>query len=443
MKSGSPIYSVALQVVKRLRNKGHEAYFAGGCVRDKLLGRKPQDYDVATSALPNEVEKLFRNTYAVGKAFGVILVRLKGYEIEVATFRAEGPYLDGRRPASVRFVTPSEDAQRRDFTVNGLFYDPLEHKIIDFVGGQFDLKKRLLRAIGDPEKRFQEDRLRLLRCVRFAAQLDFKIETQTWRAIKKLAPRIRSVSAERIRDELTKLLIAPHSKKGLRLLSRSGLMHWLLPEIERMHGVAQPRRFHPEGDVFVHTLQVVANLHQPDKRLAWAALLHDVGKPSTFEKSSVKGRFRIRFPEHARVGAQMANKILTRLRFSTADREAITAMVDNHMTFKDVKQMRLSTLKRFLARFTFDEELKLHRADCLGCHGNLANVRFLTQKRLEFSHQQIRPPRLVNGHDLIALGLKPGPGFGQILAAIEEAQLEGQIKTRNEALDLAGKIAKG
>jgi poly(A) polymerase len=435
-------HSTALAIVRHLREVGHEAYFAGGCVRDMLLKKKPKDYDVATSARPEDVIKLFKKTVLVGKAFGVVRVRLNNHEIEVATFRTEGPYIDGRRPSSVTFTTAEQDALRRDFTINGLFYDPIKHDILDYIGGRADLKRRSIRAIGDPTKRFKEDHLRLLRCVRFTAQLGFKIEPKTWSALVKMSPKIRTVSAERIRDELNKLLAAPFAPLGLKLLSHSNLMRYILPEIEAMHGVAQPRAFHPEGDVFVHTLKVVGNLKKPTSSLVWAALLHDVGKPPTFEKSTVRGRRRIRFPEHARVGAEMVDKILQRLRFSNTDREAIVWMVANHMTFKDVKAMRLATLKRLLARPTFEEELALHRADCGASHGKLGNVSFLKKKQRELSIQEIKPPRLIMGGDLIKIGLKPGPLFGQILSSIEEAQLEGKISSKHEALALAKKLAK-
>lgn len=436
MKSTSP-RAAAVEVVRTLRRHGHEAFFAGGSVRDMLLGRHPKDFDVATSADPDAVEKLFEHTIAVGKAFGVIIVRLHGHSVEVATFRSEGAYLDGRRPSSVTFTSAREDVERRDFTVNGLLYDPVSRKVIDYTGGRRDLKRRVIRAIGDPVARFGEDHLRLLRAVRFAAQLGFRIEPKTWQAMLKLAPRIGSVSAERVRDEMNKLLVAPHASKGLRLMQRSGLMKALFPEIEAMRGVSQPRRFHPEGDVFVHTLRVVGNLRKPDTNLAWSALLHDVAKPPTFEKAVVRGRRRIRFPEHARIGAEMTDGMLRRLKFSNADREAIVAMVANHMTFKDVPAMRLATLKRLLARPTFESELKLHAADCGASHGKLTNLAFLKKKKREFSSEEIRPPKLISGRDLIKMGMKPGPEFGPILAAVEDAQLEGKIRTREEALEWA------
>jgi len=432
--------STAIRIVRKLRTGGHEAFFAGGCVRDILLRRKPRDYDVATSAHPDQVQNLFEHTVAVGKAFGVIRVRLDSHEIEVATFRTEGAYRDGRHPSFVRFATAREDAERRDFTINGLFYDPIRRVILDFVGGRVDLKNGLLRAIGKATERFREDQLRLLRCIRLAAQLGFRIDPATWRAVLRMAPRIRSISAERIRDELTRLLLAPQADRGLRLLKESGLLKELLPEVQAMSGVAQPRAFHPEGDVFVHTLQVIRNLHKSNPQLAWSALLHDVGKPPTFEKACVRGRIRIRFPKHARVGAGMAGRILRRLRFSAADRDAIVDVVSNHMTFKDVKAMRLSTLKRLLARSTFDDELALHRADCAASHGKLGNVRFLQRCRREFSQEEIRPVRLVSGRDLIAMGLKPGPHFGEILRAVEEAQLDGKLQNREQVLAFVRKI---
>lgn len=442
----------ALRVVRALRARGHQALWAGGCVRDMLLGRVPQDYDVATSARPAEVEDLFEHTVAVGKAFGVIRVRIPALHpqpsalgthhselstqnsIEVATFRTEGPYLDGRRPSSIGFTTPEGDARRRDFTINGLFYDPIARKVLDFVDGQRDLQRKRLRAIGDATERFREDHLRLLRCIRFVAQLGFRIETETWKAIVALAPRIRRVSAERVREELNKLLVAPHAARALRLLSQSGLLQHLLPELEKMRGVPQPRAWHPEGDVFVHTLRVVGNLRKPGPQLAWAALLHDVGKPPTFEKALVRKRIRIRFPEHARVGAEMSEKILRRLRFSNMDREQITRMVANHMTFKDVKSMRPATLKRLLARPTFEDELALHRADCAASNGKLTNALFLRRRRRELSQAELRPAPLIGGRDLIALGLKPGPLFGRLLAAVEEEQLDGRLRTREEAI---------
>jgi poly(A) polymerase len=434
---------VAEGIAARLRAAGHEAYLAGGCVRDALLRRRPKDFDVATSARPAEVERLFPRTVGVGKAFGVVRVREGGAEVEVATFRVDGPYRDGRRPSSVRFCGAEEDAKRRDFTVNGMFADPARRCVVDFVEGRKDLARRVLRAIGDPRARFREDHLRMLRAVRFAAQLGFRIEPRTWRAVVAMAARIRKVSAERVRDELTKLLLSPQPGPGLKLLAKSGLLRHALPEVDAMRGVGQPKAFHPEGDVFVHTVAALGRL--PRRRsaaLAWATLLHDVGKPPTFEKSTRKGIRRIRFPEHARVGAEMADAILRRLRFSNAEREAIVAMVANHMTFKDVPRMKLSTVKRLLARPTFEEEIAMHRADCLASHGSVANVRILRGWQKKLGREEIRPPRLITGADLIALGLEPGPLFGRLLHEIEEAQLGGEVTTREEALALAKRVAE-
>ncbi|NUN93405.1 MAG: CCA tRNA nucleotidyltransferase [Verrucomicrobiae bacterium] len=434
----------AEQIAARLRAAGHEALLAGGCVRDALLRRRPKDYDVATSATPPEVERLFPRTVAVGKAFGVVRVREEGFEIEVATFRVDGPYLDGRRPSTVRFCGAEEDARRRDFTINGLFFDPARRRIVDYVGGRRDLARRLIRAIGDPRARFREDHLRMLRAVRFAAELGFRVESETWRALEAMAPRIRRVSAERLREEMTKLLLSPRPGFGLKLLAKSGLLRQVLPEVNAMRGVSQPRAFHPEGDVLTHTAAALDRLpRRPSAALAWGTLLHDVGKPPTFEKSTRKGKRRIRFPEHARVGAEMAEGILRRLRFSNADREAVVALVANHMTFKDVPRMRLSTVKRLLARPSIEEELALHRADCLASHGSLANVGLLRRWQRRIAAAEIRPPRWVTGHDLLACGLAPGPRVGRILAEIEEAQLEGKLKTREEALRLARRLAGG
>jgi poly(A) polymerase len=425
----------SLRVVRKLHASGFEALWAGGCVRDQLLKRRPSDYDVATSARPGKIQKLFRRTIPVGKAFGVILVVEQGITVETATFRGEGAYRDGRRPSRIFFTSAQEDAKRRDFTINGLFYDPVARKLIDYVGGRTDLRKKIVRAIGNPELRFREDHLRLLRAVRVATVLNFKIEPKTWRAVRKLAPKIRRISAERIREELTKMFCSEHAARGLDLLRRSGLLKILLPEIEAMVGVKHSPDFHPEGDVWVHTALVMSKL--PAERtpaLSWAALLHDVGKPLTCEKKKVKGIWRWRFPGHAEAGERLSRKILKRLKWPRADTEAVAGMVANHMTFKDVRAMRLSTLKRLMSRPTFAEELELHRADCLGSHRMLANYRFLKKMQGKLTREQVRPKPLVNGHDLIEMGMAEGPQIGQWLRQVEEKQLEGELKTRGEAL---------
>ena len=426
----------SIRLIKNLRRHGYESYWAGGCVRDQLLRRRPSDFDIATSAKPDEVRKLFRKTVAIGKAFGVMLVIEKDVPVEVATFRGEGGYRDGRHPSKIFYATAERDAQRRDFTVNGLFFDPVEKKLIDYVGGRKDLSRKVIRAIGEPEERFREDHLRLLRAVRVATALHFKIEPRTWKAVQKLAPLIKKISAERIREELTKLLCSGRAERGLRLLYESGMLKVLLPEIQAMRGVKHSRDYHPEGDVWVHTLRVMSKL--PADRLtptlAWATLLHDVGKPKTAEKKRVKGRWRWRFPGHAETGDRISRKILGRLKWPRAETDQICEMVRNHMTFKDVRAMRLSTLKRLLARPLFPEELELHRADCLGSHRMLKNYQFLKRKQKEMTREIIRPKPLVTGHDLLAMGWEEGPEIGCLLRMVEEKQLEGDLKNREQAL---------
>lgn len=402
----------------------------GGCVRDLLLRKKPKDFDIATDALPEAVQSLFPKTVPVGAQFGVILVVLEGHPFEVATFRADKGYQDGRRPTGVRFTNAKEDALRRDFTVNGLFYDPLGKKVMDWVSGRRDLKKKVIRAIGEPKKRFTEDKLRLLRAVRFASVLGFKIEPKTFAAVKKMPREIHRVSQERVRDELVKMFTGPHPALALTLLDKSGLLKEVLPEVHAMKGVRQPRAFHPEGDVFVHTRLLLEQMDSPDTVLAFGALLHDVGKPATYRRSD-----RIRFNGHDRVGARLAEKILERLRFSNDLKEKIVACVEGHMRFKDVRRMRESTLKKFLQRETFPTELEQHRIDCLASHGDLANWRFLKRKIKTLTREEIKPVPLLNGRDILELGHKEGPVVGKILRAVEERQLEGTLRTKEEALE--------
>ncbi len=425
--------ATATRIVRRLRDAGHEAYFAGGCVRDRLLGRTAHDIDIATSASPGAVQKLFPRTVAVGAQFGVIVVLEEGREFQVATFRADGVYLDGRRPESVIFTTAEGDAQRRDFTVNGLFYDPLERKVLDFVGGEADLKAGVIRCIGEPADRFREDKLRLLRGVRFAATLGFQIDPSTWAALRDQAASISDVSAERIRDELVKIFLHPSRVRGFDLLDESGLLGVLLPEVAGMKGCEQPPEFHPEGDVFVHTRLMLSLLPEAVSiPLVFAVLFHDIGKPPVSRKDETG---RIRFNGHETVSAIMAEKILDRLRFSNAQTGDTLLAVKNHMAFKDVQHMRVATLKRFLARPTIDDELELHRVDCLGSHGMIDNYDFLLAKREEFSREPLIPPPLISGGDLISLGWKPGPLFKKMLEAVQVRQLEGTLTTREEALD--------
>jgi poly(A) polymerase len=421
--------AAARAVIERLTAAGHRALVNGGAVRDHLLGVVPNDVDVATSAHPDEVCALFRESRLVGAAFGVVLVRVGDHWTEVATFRSEGPYLDGRRPSEVRFATEEEDVRRRDFTVNGMLLDPGTGEVIDHVGGRSDLEARLVRAIGDPRERFREDHLRLLRAVRFAAQLGFEIEERTRAAVRELAGLAREVAAERTRDELGRLLGGPDPERGLRLLHETGLLRVVLPEVAAMEGVEQPPDFHPEGDVLTHTILLFRHLESPSPELAWGALLHDVGKPSTFVRAD-----RIRFPEHAKVGAAIADRVCRELRLSNDSRERVVALVEQHMKFKDVRQMRASTLKRFLGLPRFDDHLALHRADCLASHGQLDNWEYARDRREELGEEAIHPPRLVTGDDLIALGWAEGPELGRELRAIEELQLEGAIRTREEAL---------
>jgi poly(A) polymerase len=427
-------FRTAREIARRLRAEGHAAYVAGGAVRDHLLGRPPHDVDVATSAHPDAVARLFPDSLLVGAAFGVVRVRQADDEIEVATFRTEGPYLDGRRPSAVRFATEEEDVRRRDFTVNGLLLDPETMEVIDHVGGRSDLKARVLRAIGDPRARFGEDYLRLLRAVRLAAQLGFAIDPATADAVRDLAPRAKDVAAERTRDELVRILTGPDPARGLELLHDTELLDAVLPEVAAMDGVAQPPQYHPEGDVLTHTILMFRHLApDPSPELAFGVLLHDVGKPPTFHEAAD----RIRFPDHARVGAEMADGICRRLRFSNASRERVVELVANHMRFLDVQRMKTSTLKRFLRLPDFDEHLELHRVDCMSSHGGLDNWEYAAARRGELGEEALRPPPLVNGDDLIELGWTPGPALGEELRRLEEMQLEGGLRTREDALERA------
>jgi len=420
-------------IVERLRAKGFEALYAGGCVRDRLLGLEPHDYDVATNARPEEVETLFPRTVPVGAQFGVILVLEQGAEIQVATFRGDGAYLDGRHPESVVYTDAEGDACRRDFTVNGLFCDPLKDEILDFVGGRDDLKSGILRAIGNPSERFAEDKLRMLRAVRFATTLDFTIEPATWDAVKRHAPEIHAVSAERIRDEFCKIMLSPNRLRGFDLLEESSLLRQILPEMEPLKGCDQPPDFHPEGDVFVHT-RLMLSLLKPEASLplVLSVLFHDLGKPAT---RMVDETGRIRFTGHEGVSERMSLTILQRLRFPNEVIDAVLPAVRLHMSFKDVPNMRVATLKRMMARPTFDDELELHRVDCLGSHGMLDNHATLIAKREEFSHEPLIPVPLITGNDLIAMGWKPGPRFAEFLQATQTRQLEGTLSSRDQALE--------
>ncbi len=426
--------SAATQIVRTLRDAGHQAYLVGGCVRDLVLGREPEDFDVATDATPDRVMQLFPETYAVGAQFGVVLVPVEGkLPIEVATFRSDGLYTDGRHPDQVTYTRePREDVARRDFTINGLLLDPLENdKVLDFVGGRADLEAGVIRAIGEPGRRFAEDKLRMLRAVRFAARFAYTIEPRTFAAIGEHAREIHQVSHERVRDEIVKMLTEGHARSAFELLDDSGLLAEVLPEVAAMKGVAQPPQFHPEGDVWIHTLMLLEGLNLGGSAtLALGALLHDVGKPPTYRLAPD----RIRFDGHVEVGTKMAEDICRRFRFSNDETEQICALVANHLRFIDVPRMKESTLKRFLRLPQFDEHLELHRLDCLASHGDLSLYELVRQKLASTPPEQIRPAPLLTGDDLIAAGYTPGPRFKEMLRAVEDAQLEGTLASKEKAL---------
>jgi poly(A) polymerase len=450
MFAPTPQFDAALRILNTLRAAGHQAYFAGGCVRDLLLGRSPQDYDVATSATPDLVLAMFPRTFAVGAHFGVVLVAPEdtapGFVTEVATFRSDGAYSDGRHPDVVRYTTsPEEDVQRRDFTINGLLLDPLAVSpqslsqglpsagVLDYVGGLADLDSGILRAIGRAELRFEEDHLRMLRAVRFAARFNFQLEAGTLRAIRSLASRIHAVSRERIRDELTKMLTEGRARRAFELLDETGLLKEVLPEIARMKGVEQPPQYHPEGDVWTHSLLLLYQLEPGcSMTLAWGALLHDVGKPPTFRIAPD----RIRFDGHVEVGVAMAGDICRRFRFSNEEIRQIVALVQNHMRFADAERMKSSTLKRFFRLEKFDEHLALHRMDVLASNRNLRYWDFVRERWQSMPQEAVRPEFLITGRELIAAGYPPGPWFREMLQAAEDAQLEGVIHTPDEALHL-------
>jgi putative nucleotidyltransferase with HDIG domain len=429
--------AAAAQIVAQLRAAGHQAYFVGGCVRDLLLGRDPKDFDVATSALPEQVLSMFPKTFAVGAHFGVVLVCTQGEEevvTEVATFRSDGVYSDGRHPDAVRFSSlPEEDVKRRDFTINGMMMDPESGHVLDLVGGEEDLKAGVIRAIGEATERFTEDKLRMLRAVRFAARFSFEMDPATARAIRLLAPAVDQVSRERVREELTRMLTEGHARRAFELLDELGLLAEVLPEVAKMKGVEQPPQYHPEGDVWVHTLLLLDGLPAGcPSALAWGALLHDVGKPATFRIAPD----RIRFDGHVEVGVRVAAEICRRLRFPNHETEQILALVDNHMRFGDVQKMKESTLKRFFRLHDFDQHLALHRLDCLASHGSLQLYDFARERYQTLPEEQVRPILLLTGKDLIEAGYRPGPQFSQMLALAEDAQLEGAIQTREQALAL-------
>jgi poly(A) polymerase len=438
----TPQFAAALHIVQTLRDAGYEAYLAGGCVRDLLMGHEPHDYDVATSATPDIVLTCFPRTFAVGAHFGVVLVADEDAVTEVATFRSDGAYSDGRRPDSVRYtLSAEEDVQRRDFTINGLLLNPLaapqlssyelRHAVLDYVGGVADLNAGVIRAIGEPVRRFEEDQLRLLRAVRFAARFEFAIEPVTMAAIRAMAPKISSVSRERVREELTKMLTEGHARRAFELLDETGLLAEVLPEIAKMKGVQQPAQYHPEGDVWTHTLMLLEQLEAgAPLTLAWGALLHDVGKPATFRVAPD----RIRFDGHVEVGVAIGAEICRRFRFSNEETRQILALIENHMRFADAERMKPSTLKRFFRLEEFPQHLALHKMDCMAASGNLDHWNFVRERYEAMPEEAVRPVPLLTGRELIAAGYEPGPRFKEILHAVEDAQLEGAIHTSDEAM---------
>ncbi len=421
---------LAKKICHVLHEAGHQAYLVGGCVRDLVLGREPEDYDVATGASPERVQALFPQSVGVGARFGVILVQAGETEVEVATFRSDIGYSDGRHPDRVEFArTGEEDVRRRDFTINGLLMDTQTGQVLDFVEGQADLKARIIRAIGAPDERFGEDKLRMLRAVRLAARFGYQIEPETFAAIRRFHAEITQVSAERIRDEILKILTEGAARRAFELLDETGLLAVLLPEVGKLKGCPQPPEFHPEGDVWIHTLLMLERLDHPTTTLALGVLLHDVGKPPTFRVAD-----RIRFDNHTEVGAVMAEAIGRRLRLSTDEIEQVTALVRHHLRFKDVFQMRPATLKRFARMNRFEEHLELHRLDCLASHGDLSGWQFVKDFLARTPPEELRLPRLLTGDDLIALGYTPGPRFAEILEAVEDAQLDGRLTNREDAV---------
>ena len=421
----------ALTIAKRLNEHQYEVYFSGGAVRDLLLGREGiSEIDLVTSAPPEEVERLFERTIDVGKQFGVVIVVMDSTQYQVSTFRQESGYLNGRHPTEVSFTDSRHDALRRDFTVNALFLNPFNQEILDYVKGREDLDRKLIRTVGPSARRFNEDKLRILRAVRFACQLGFEIDPETYREVQNFAEKLTEVSWERIREEVLKILTGPAPAGGLRLLLDSGLLRIILPEVATMRGVEQPAEFHPEGDVFEHTCLMFDQAERVDETLALGILLHDVGKPPTF---SVKER--IRFDGHVKMGVEMAERICRRLRLSNQQTEEVKDLIEHHLHFINVKEMRESTLKRFLRKENIDQHLELHRRDCLASHGDLSSYEFCQNKLKELDKEAMRPQPLINGDDLIRQGFKPGPLFSEILTTVEDLQLEGKLTSKEQVLE--------
>ena len=432
MKNSS--YNNAVEIVRQLKREGFEAYFVGGCVRDFIRRVTPDDYDIVTSAHPEQVMAIFPRTVAVGAKFGVVAVIIESHPYEVATFRSDDAYIDGRRPSRVHFSNSREDVFRRDFTVNGLLMNPETGEVIDYVCGRDDIEKKIIRTIGDPDKRFNEDYLRLLRAIRFAANLNYEIDPATKDAIAKNAAKIKQISAERLQEELNKILTRTGTRRGFELMTGTELLREILPEVDRLQGVEQPPLFHPEGDVWQHTLMMLELLPRngelaSNRQLAWSVLLHDVGKAVTRTEDE-KG---VHFYGHVRSGEEIADDIMQRLRFSRADREVITNLIHYHMVFMNVQKMRKGRLKRFLRMPDFDLHLELHRLDCLASHNKLDNYEFCRNQLQHLDEEDLHPPRLLTGDDLLALGIAPGKVMGEILRVLDNAQLEGTIATREDA----------
>jgi len=426
-------------IIKRLHEHGYQACFAGGCVRDMIMKRESEDYDIVTNALPQDIIRLFKKTFPVGVQYGVVIVVMGGHNFEVATFRTEGSYTDGRHPDYVAFSTAEEDVKRRDFTINGLLYDPVRDEILDYVGGKRDITSKIIRTIGDPVKRFNEDKLRMIRAARFACRFSFHIHEDTKEAITKLAPQIRVVSTERIREELQKILTGPNPHIGIKLLDELRLLREILPEVSAMKGVRQPENFHPEGDVFTHTLLCLSKMNKPSWTMAMGVLLHDIGKPHTFKELD-----RIRFNLHEKIGAEIARDICNRLKTSNADKERIVWLVLKHLYFKDAPKMRLNKLKRLFAHEGYHELAELCKIDALASTGDLSDYYFCQEMYNKLSQEEVKPKPLITGKDLISMGLKPGPLFKDILTTIEDEQLDGALKTKDDAIkrakDLSEKI---
>lgn len=424
------IKQYAVQIVQTLQKHGYKAFLAGGCVRDMIMGKESFDYDIATDAMPHDVIRIFQKTIPVGIQFGVVIVVKEGHNFEVATFRTEDSYSDGRHPDRISFSTPENDVKRRDFTINGLLYDPVKDEILDYVGGRKDIEAGIVRTIGDPIERFTEDKLRMIRAARFACRFHFSIHKDTQQAIMQLAPQIHMVSAERIREELEKIITGPNPHIGIKLLEELHLLQEILPEVSNTRGVQQPENFHPEGDVFIHTLLALSKMENPSWTLAMGVLLHDIGKAVTFTVTD-----RIRFNLHEKVGADMATEICDRLKTSTDDKERIRWLVLKHLCFKDAQKMRLNKLKRLFAEEGYPELAELCRADALASSGDLSDYDYCQEMFQKLSREEVKPEPLITGHDLIAMGLKPGPLFKEILTKIEDEQLDGNLTTKETAIE--------